>query len=67
MVYIFGLFGAMIGFGVGLGTINVLLRHHGKSEIQDNKSQYKVYSLLVWAFAILGGMIGVWFFNHNFL
>ena len=37
MVYIFGLFGAMIGFGVGLGTINVLLRHHGKTEIQDNK------------------------------
>lgn len=67
MVYIFGIFGFVLGFAVGLGTINVLLRHYSAKEIQANKSFKWKYGLIVWLFAIFGGWLGVWLYHNHFL
>ncbi len=66
MVYIFAVIGFFMGFGVGLGTINVLLRHRSKKDIQSDKSLRWSYGLMVWLFAILGGWLGVWACNNYF-
>ena len=67
MVYIFGFFGFVMGFAVGLGTINVLLRKYSVKEIRSNKSFKWKYGTLVWFFGLFGGWIGVWLYNHYFL
>jgi len=66
MVYIFTFFGFMMGFGVGLGVMNVILRHRSKDEIKEDKS-LQWYGLIGWFFAILGGLAGYWVYNHSFL
>jgi prolipoprotein diacylglyceryltransferase len=65
MVYIFVFCGFMMGFGVGLGTLNVMLRYKSKEEIQNDNS-LKKYGVIAWALAILGGFIGYWIFSHYF-
>ena len=67
MVYIFSFFGFMMGFAVGLGTINVLLRRRSNSEIEKDKSLRWTYGVAVWIFAALGGWLGFWFYNNSFL
>ena len=67
MVYIFVLFGFLMGFGVGLGTINVLLRRRSKAEIQGDSSLKWTYGVAVWVIAALGGGIGFWLYNHVYL
>ena len=67
MVYIFGFFGFVMGFGVGLGVINVLLRHRSKKEIEEDTSLRWTYGLAVWVFAALGGWLGAWIHNNYFL
>lgn len=66
MVYLFTIIGFVFGFSIGLGTINVLLRNKTKDEIQNNKSLRWKFGVLVWIFAILGGFIGNYIFNHYF-
>lgn len=63
MVYIFGFFGFMIGFGVGLGIINVILRNRSIEEIRTDKTAKWKYGVVVWFVAILGAYIGVWIYN----
>lgn len=58
MVYIFGIFGFIMGFGVGLGMINVMLRHYSQKEIQENKSFRWKYGVLVWGVAAFGAWAG---------
>jgi hypothetical protein len=67
MVYIFGFVGFMIGFGVGLGIINVLLRHYSKKQLESDKTLRWRYGLTVWIFAGLGGWLGVQLYNNSFL
>lgn len=67
MVYIFGLFGLVMGFGVGLGVINVLLRHYSVKQIKENPSMRWKYGVLVWIFAGLGSWSGIWIYNNYFL
>ena len=66
MVYIFVLCGFMMGFGIGLGTLNVMLRHRSKKEIKEDAS-LKWYGLVAWGFALCGGVLGYWVYQHNFL
>ena len=66
MVYIFAFVGFMMGFGIGLGAINVLLRHRSKQEIKEDKS-LRLYGLIAWLLAVMGAIIGVWIHNYNFL
>jgi hypothetical protein len=66
MVYIFAIIGFFMGFGVGLGTINVLLRHRSKKDIQDDKSLRWTYGILVWFFAGVGCWLGVLIYNSYF-
>ena len=56
----------MVGFSIGLGTINVLLRRRSKLEIEEDKSLRWTYGIAVWIFAGLGGWFGFWFYNNNF-
>lgn len=65
MIFIYGFFGFLIGFGIGLGFANVMLRRKTKNELQDDKSLAWTYGLGVWGFAILGGVVGVWIYNMN--
>lgn len=67
MVYIFAFVGFVMGFGVGLGVINVLLRNRSLKDIQNDKSLRFRSGLAVWVFAGLGGWAGVWLYNYNFL
>lgn len=67
MLYIFGFFGFIFGFAIGLGTINVLLRQYSAKEIQENPSFKWKYGSIVWFFGVFGGWIGVWLFNNYFL
>ncbi len=67
MVYIFSIFGLLMGFGVGLGVINVILRNATKDQIENDKSLIWKYGSLVWLFALGGGWLGYWVYNHNFL
>ena len=66
MVYIFGFFGFVMGFAIGLGTINVLLRNKSLSEIQEKKSLKWTYGLIVWLMAVISGWIGFWVHNTYF-
>ena len=66
MVYIFGLFGFITGFAVGLGVINVMLRHYSGNEIQKDKSLRWTYGLAVWVFAGVGCWLGVLIYNRYF-
>jgi hypothetical protein len=67
VVYIFGFFGFVMGFAIGLGSINVMLRHYSSKEIQANKSFKWTYGAVVWIFAAFGGWIGVWLYHNYFL
>ncbi len=66
MVYLFTAIGLIFGFSVGLGTINVILRHKTKEEIQTDKSIRTKFGLLVWSFAAVGGWTGHYIFQHYF-
>ena len=66
MVYLFGALGLVIGFFMGLWVINVLLRNVSKSDLQTNKSIWRVYGLLVWLFAGLGSWLAVFVYETYF-
>lgn len=66
MVYIFALIGLAMGFGIGLGIINVLLRHKSIKTIKSDTSLRWTYGLLVWVFAGFGAWAGVWLHNIYF-
>lgn len=66
MVYIFAFFGFMIGFSIGLGTLNVLLRHRSNDEIKKDPS-LRWYGAVAWVFGLIGGVVGILIYNHNFL
>ncbi|MCI5060910.1 MAG: hypothetical protein MRY79_07550 [Alphaproteobacteria bacterium] len=66
-VYIFGLFGFVMGFGVGLGVINVFLRHYSNEKIKNDKSLRWTYGLAVWVFAALGAWLGIWLYHNSFI
>ena len=66
MVYIFAFFGFMIGFGIGLGIINVILRHKSMDEIKSNAAYKWTYGLMVWGFALVGAWLGNLIFHHYF-
>ena len=54
-----------MGFGVGLGTLNVMLRYKSKEEIQNDNS-LKKYGIIAWLLAVFGGFLGYWIYVHNF-
>lgn len=66
MVYLITLIGFMLGFGIGLGTINVLLMKRTKKEIQEDTNLRWKYGTLVWVLAIMGGFLGYWLFNQHY-
>lgn len=66
MIYLFGIVGAIVGFSIGLGTINVMLRNVPKEKLQSDQSIKWKYGLLVWGFFGLGGWLGVWIYNNHF-
>lgn len=66
MVYLFAVIGFVFGFSVGLGSINVALRYKSTDEIKSDKSLRWKYGLLVWAFAFVGGWLGVMIYNNYF-
>lgn len=67
MVYIFGLFGFVMGFGVGLGIINVLLRHRSTEEIKQSKSLRWTFGIAVWGVSAIGAWLGVSIYNNFIL
>lgn len=60
MVYLFGFLGFALGFAVGLGVINVLLRNRTVSEVKKDRSARTVYGLFVWLCAVVGVFLGLW-------
>jgi hypothetical protein len=66
VVYIFGFFGFIMGFAVGLGIINVLLRQRSVEEIKKEKSLRWTYGLAVWGIAAIGAWLGVTIYNNYF-
>lgn len=66
MVYIFGFVGFVFGFAVGLGLINVMLRHRKISEVRADKSSRFIYGLAVWGLGGMGTYIGVFIYNNYF-
>lgn len=67
MVYIFTLFGFLIGFGIGLGTANVLLRNKTKDEILKDQSIRWKYGSLIWIFGFVGAWLGLIIHNNIYL
>ena len=67
MIFIYGFFGFLIGFGIGLGFANVLLRKKTKAQLKEDKSLVWTYGLGVWFMGLIGGAVGVWLFNQNIL
>lgn len=67
MIFIYGFFGFLIGFAIGLGLANVLLRFKTKQQLKEDKTLAWTYGLGVWFMGILGGAVGVWVFNQNIL
>lgn len=67
MVYIFAFFGLVMGFGIGLGFINVLLRHYSVKQIKESPSMRWKYGALVWIVAGFGCWAGIWIYNNYFL
>ena len=66
MVYLFGIVGAIVGFSIGLGTINVILRNVPKEKLQSDRSIKWKYGSLVWIFFGFGGWLGIWIYNNHF-
>lgn len=66
MVYLFGFIGLILGFGVGLGVINVFLRNYSRKELQTDKGLWWTYGLAVWIFAGLGCWLGLLIFDRYF-
>ena len=67
MIFIYGFFGFLIGFGIGLGFANVMLRRKTKEQLKADKSLAWTYGLGVWACGIIGGLAGVWIYNSNII
>ncbi|HPD82177.1 MAG TPA: hypothetical protein PLK85_00005 [Alphaproteobacteria bacterium] len=55
-----------MGFAVGLGIINVLLRQRSVEEIKKEKSLRWTYGLAVWGIAAIGAWLGVTIYNNYF-
>lgn len=66
MVYIFAFVGIISGFAIGLGVINVALRHYTMKEIKADKSLKWKSGLSVWIFAGFGGWLGTTIYNNYF-
>lgn len=66
MVYIFAFIGFVMGFAVGLGIINVLLRNRKISEVKGNKFSKWTYGLAVWGLAFVGLWLGLNIHNAYF-
>lgn len=66
MVYIFGGVGFVIGFAVGLGTLNVLLHNRKIEDVKKDKSAKSVYGLSVWGLSAIGAWLGVTIYNVYF-
>ena len=66
MVYLFGFFGFVFGFAIGLGLINVLLRHKSMEDIKKDKTAKWKYGLLVWLMSAIGAWAGISVFRFYF-
>ncbi len=67
MVYIFGFIGFALGFSIGLGAINVLLRHLSTKDIEGDASLRWTYGVGVWILGGLGGWFGLWIYETYFI
>lgn len=66
MVYIFAFFGFVVGFAIGLGVINVLLRNRKISDVRSDASAKWTYGLAVWGVAFGGLWLGLTIYNNYF-
>lgn len=67
MIYLFGIIGFVLGFGVGLFAAAKLLRHYAREELLKNKSLRWTYGLGVWLMGAAGAFVGVWIYETSFL
>ena len=56
--------GLIIGFALGLGILNVLLKDKTKQELKTDKALQRKYGSLGWAVALLGALAGWWLANY---
>lgn len=66
MVYLFGFLGFALGFAVGLGVINVLLRNRSVADVKKDRSARTAYGLFVWLCAVVGIFFGIWAYSLFF-
>lgn len=66
MVYIFAFFGFVMGFAIGLGVINVLLRNRKINDVRSDKTAKFAYGLMVWILAFGGLWLGLTIYNTYF-
>lgn len=56
--------GLLIGFGLGLGVLNVLLRDKTKQDLKTDKGLQRKYGALGWGVALLGALAGWWLADY---
>lgn len=65
MIYVFGIFGLVLGFAAGMFVIQMFLRNYKPEELVKDKSLRWTYGLAVWIFAGLGAWAGVWLYQRS--
>lgn len=65
MVYLFGLCGLVLGFGVGMFVIHLFLQNYRSHELIKDKSLRWTYGLAVWLIAGLCAWLGVWLYERS--
>jgi uncharacterized protein YneF (UPF0154 family) len=65
MVYVIGVIGFVVGFGVGQMVLMFLLRHKTNEDLKTDP-RLKVYGLLNWLVAGLGVIVMVGLYNQYY-
>ena len=66
MVYVVGLLGFILGFGLGMHLIASKLKEKSKEELLTDKSLWWAYGTLNWLLALAGCWAAVYLYTVNF-
>ena len=66
MVYVIGIVGFLLGFGLGMYIISLKLKDKSKEELLQDKALWWAYGTLNWIIALVCCWAAIYLYNINF-